>query len=107
MAKSKSSIRIKAKAKGGNVTVKTLMKHKMETGLRKNKKTGKLIPAHFIQEVTATHGGNNVLTALWSGSISKNPYLSFKFAGGKKGDEITVSWVDNMGKTDSATAKIR
>jgi sulfur-oxidizing protein SoxZ len=102
----KSSIRIKAKAKGSDVTVKALMTHKMETGLRKDKKTGKLIPAHYIQEVTATHNGNNVLTALWSGSISTNPYLSFEFSGGKKGDELTLSWVDNTGDSDTATAKI-
>jgi sulfur-oxidizing protein SoxZ len=44
----KSSIRIKAKAKGSDVTVKALMTHKMETGLRKDNKTGKLIPAHYI-----------------------------------------------------------
>ena len=35
-----SSIRIKAKERNGTVDVKTLMKHNMETGLRK-KKDGK------------------------------------------------------------------
>ena len=42
------SIKIRAKAKGDEVTVKALMSHVMETGLRKDKKTGKVIPAHFI-----------------------------------------------------------
>lgn len=102
-----SSIKIRAKAKGDAVEVKALMKHPMETGTRKNSKTGKLIPAHFISEVTAEHGGNTVMTAYWSGAVSKNPYLSFKFKGGKKGDTVKVSWVDNTGKSDSKEAKIK
>ena len=80
------TIKIRAKAKQGVTTVKALMKHSMETGLRKNKKTGELIPAHFIQEVTCKHNGKEVLAAAWGPSVSKNPYLSFKFEGGAKGD---------------------
>ena len=97
----KKSLKVKAKAKGSTVTVKALISHPMETGLRKDKKTGKMIPAHFVQEVTAVHNGNNVLTANWSGAISKNPYLSFKFDGGKAGDTLKVSWADNKGVGDS------
>jgi sulfur-oxidizing protein SoxZ len=79
----------------------------METGNRKNKKTGKKIPAHYIQEVKCEHNGAEVLTALWGPAVSKNPYLSFKFSGGKKGDTLKVSWVDNKGGSDSKEAKIR
>ena len=46
-----STIKIRAKESKGSVTVKALMKHPMETGQRKDKKTGGKIPAHFIQEV--------------------------------------------------------
>jgi sulfur-oxidizing protein SoxZ len=101
------SIKIRAKAKGGVTTVKCLMTHPMETGTRTNKKTGKKIPAHFISEVNAEHNGANVLTAHWGGGVSKNPYLSFKFSGGNAGDEVKISWVDNKGGSDSATAKIK
>ncbi|MDJ0834128.1 MAG: thiosulfate oxidation carrier complex protein SoxZ [Gammaproteobacteria bacterium] len=100
------SIKIRAKAKGGVVTVKALMNHPMETGLRKDKKTGKLIPAHHIQEVTAKAGDNTVMTAVWGGAISKNPYLSFKYPGGK-GDSLTLSWVDNKGNSDSMTTAVK
>jgi len=100
------SIKIRAKARKGIVTVKALMNHPMETGLRKNKKTGKKIPAHYIQEVTAKSGGKTVMQALWSGGISKNPYLSFKF-NGAKGDPIALSWVDNQGNSDSVDSKVK
>ena len=92
-----ASIKIRAKNSGGVTTVKALIKHPMETGLRKDSKTGKLIPAHHINEVTAEHNGKTVMTANWGGAISKNPYLSFKFKGGAAGDTIKISWVDNMG----------
>lgn len=101
------SIKIRAKIKGDETTVKALMNHPMETGLRKDKKTNKPIPAHFIQEVVATSGGKTVLTANWSGGISKNPYIAFSFTGGKKGDEVTISWTDNQGGSDSESAEIK
>lgn len=103
----KKSIRIRAKVKRGVTEVKTLISHPMETGLRKNKKTGKKIPAHFIQDVTCEHNGKQVLEANWGVAVSKNPYLAFKFSGGKKGDKIKISWADNKGKSDTAEAKVR
>ena len=51
-----NSIKIRAKLKGDTTQVKCLMTHPMETGLRKDSKTGKMIPAHFISEVMATSG---------------------------------------------------
>jgi len=102
-----SSIKIRAKNSNGVTTVKSLMSHEMETGLRKDKTTGDPIPAHFIQEVTAKWNDQVVMTALWSGGVSKNPYLSFKFNGGEPGDTIEISWVDNKGETESGTAEIK
>jgi sulfur-oxidizing protein SoxZ len=102
-----ASIKIRAKAKDGVTTVKTLISHPMESGQRKNSKTGEKIPAHHVTEVTAEHKGKQVMTAYWSGGISKNPYLSFKFKGAAAGDTIKISWVDNMGKGDSAEAQIK
>jgi len=102
-----ATIKIRAKESGGVTTVKTLMSHPMETGLRKDSKTGKMIPAHYITEVTAEHRGNVVMTANWAGGISKNPYLSFKFKGAAPGDQIKISWVDNKGESDSASAEIK
>ncbi|MCP4334149.1 MAG: thiosulfate oxidation carrier complex protein SoxZ [Gammaproteobacteria bacterium] len=102
-----ASIKIRAKAKDGVTTVKTLISHPMDSGLRKNSKTGEKIPAHYVTEVTAEHRGNVVMTGNWSGGISKNPYLSFKFKGAASGDMIKISWVDNKGEGDSAEAKIK
>ena len=101
------SIKVRAKVKDGVAVVKALISHPMETGQRKNKKTGENFPAHFIQEVTCSLNGASVLTADWGTAISKNPYLSFKFSGAKAGDTLKMSWVDNKGESDSTEAKIK
>jgi sulfur-oxidizing protein SoxZ len=87
----------------GATEVKVLMNHEMETGQRKDA-TGKTVPAWFIQTVTATHNGKTVLNAQWGPAVSKNPFMSFKFKGGAKGDKVLVTWVDNKGdkRTDEA-----
>ena len=98
--------KIRAKESGGTVTAKVLMSHPMETGLRKDKKTGKKIPAHFIQEVVAKAGDKTVMEAYWGPAISKNPYLSFKYQGAK-GEMLTISWIDNQGESETETAKVK
>ena len=97
-------MRIRANVTGDSTEVRVLMSHEMETCQRRDA-GGKVIPAWFIQNVSATHNGRNVLTAQWGPAISKNPFLSFKFKGGAKGDKIQISWVDNRGdkRTDEAT----
>jgi sulfur-oxidizing protein SoxZ len=101
-----STIKIRAKLEGDETTVKALIQHPMETGQVKDKKTGKLIPAHFIQEVNCEHNGVNVMTALWGPAVSKNPYLSFKFKGAKVGDTLKMSWVDNKGESDTVETQV-
>ena len=96
-------MRIRAVAKDGLVNVKVLMSHEMETGQRKDS-ARKLVPAHFIQNVTATYNGKTVLSAQWGPAVSKNPFLEFNFKGGQKGEKVQVTWTDNKGdkRTDEA-----
>ncbi|MCW8900120.1 MAG: thiosulfate oxidation carrier complex protein SoxZ, partial [Gammaproteobacteria bacterium] len=95
------TIRLRASNQDGVATVKALITHPMETGLRKDKKTGKAVPAHFIQTVSGKHNGQEVIMAEWSGAISKNPYLSFQFSGAKTGDTVELSWSDNNGDSET------
>ena len=97
-------MRIRAAMQGDKVMVRVLMSHEMESGQRKDAE-GKVVPAHFIREVSARHNGKMVLSAQWGPAVAKNPYLQFAFAGGKPGDKIQVSWVDSKGdsRTDETT----
>jgi sulfur-oxidizing protein SoxZ len=38
--------------------------------------------------------------------VSKNPFTQFSFKGGKAGDKVKVTWVDNKGETRSDEAAI-
>ena len=98
-------MKIRATLQGDTVEVRVLMQHEMETGQRKDAK-GANIPAWFIQNVTATWNGKTVLSAEWGPAVAKNPFLSFKFAGGKPGDKVIVTWVDNKGEKRSDEATI-
>ena len=82
------------------------MTHPMETGLRKDA-DGKVVPMHFIQNVTVKVNGNTVVEGQTSQAVSRNPVFSFRIKGGSKGDTVEVSWVDNQGesnKTETAVA---
>ncbi len=100
------SIKIRAYDIGGQVIVKSIISHPMETGRRKINKTGKKVPPHFIKEVFVSRNRKIVMEAFWGKSISRNPFLSFQIPG-RKGDTITISWLDNRGNSDSASAKVR
>ena len=89
-------MKIRAITLGDSTEVKVLMSHEMETGQRKDAQ-GQTIPAWFIQNVIVTWNGRTVLSAQWGTAVSKNPFLSFKFKGGAKGDKIAITWTDNRG----------
>ena len=98
-------MRIRAQVAGNNATVRVLMNHEMETGLRKDA-AGKLVPAWHITEVTATHNGKPVMTAEWGPAVSKNPFLQFTIKGAKAGDKIGITWKDNKGDTRTDEAVV-
>ena len=102
----KIRIRAQLDAATGVTEVKALMRHPMETGLRKDAE-GNAIPAHFIKEVICTNNGTPVMTAQWGAAVSQNPFLGFRFKGAKAGDEVEVSYVDNKGETGSGSAKVK
>ena len=97
-------MRIRAQAAGGKATVRVLMSHEMETGLRRDA-AGKIVPAWYIQHVTAKHNDNVVLSAQWGRSVAKNPFLQFSIKSARAGDKVAITWVDNHGdtRTDEAT----
>ena len=97
-------MRIRAQAQCDKTTVRVLVSHEMESGQRRDA-AGKIVPAWFIQSISATHNGQTVMSAQWGPAVSKNPFVQFSFKGGKAGDKVAVTWVDNRGdkRTDEAT----
>jgi sulfur-oxidizing protein SoxZ len=104
MAK-KPRVKVPKTAKKGEVIqIKTLISHKMETGLRKNKK-GKKIPRMIIEKFVAKFNGKVVFSADLHPAIAANPYFSFYTKVTESGT-FDFSWTDMKGKTVTASRKI-
>ncbi len=97
-------MKVKAKAKGDITKVKMMFKNPM-AGPEEAKK--KKIKSEFITQITAVYNGAVVYEVTTSGFVSKNPLFKFEFKGGKKGDKLEITTVDNNGKKESKKAKIK
>ena len=96
-------MRIRAQAQGDKTMVRVLVSHEMESGQRKDA-AGNVVPAWFIQNISASWNGKTVMSAQWGTAVSKNPFVQFSFRGGNAGEKVTVSWIDSRGdkRTDEA-----
>lgn len=102
----KARVRVPKSIKKGELfEVKSLISHKMETGQRKDRKTGEKIPRFIINKFTATFNGKEVFVADWQPAISANPYMAFFMKAEESGD-LVLSWTDDKGETVTKTVKI-
>ncbi|MDP1644288.1 MAG: thiosulfate oxidation carrier complex protein SoxZ [Thiobacillus sp.] len=92
---------IAMRIRAGNGDIRILMTHPSENGLRKDAKSGQLVPAHFVKNMTVVVNGKTVLYGQLGGGISKDPYHAFKVRGMKTGDKVTVTAEDNTGDKGS------
>ncbi len=97
--------KIRATLKDGITEVRMLMQHEMENGRRKDE-AGNIVPAWYITEIKAQYDGRIVLEGQFGVSVSKNPYLVFRFRGGAPGGKIAISWQDNRGEARTDEAEI-
>lgn len=105
MADAKPRVKVPAKVKKGDVVeIKTLIKHKMETGLRKDKK-GEKIPRNIINKFVASFNGEQVFAMDIDPAIAANPYIKFSIRPEKSG-ELEMMWTADDGKSYSSKKKI-
>ncbi|MFC1602576.1 thiosulfate oxidation carrier complex protein SoxZ [Pseudomonadota bacterium] len=100
---STNTIEARAKYNNGTTTINALITHPMESGSR----IGSTVSPHFIQEVRCSYKESILLTAQWGIGMPENPYLSFSFKGGEKGEVVILKWVDNKGDSDTAEVTIK
>ena len=101
-----STIKIRFKRQETACLVRILMTHPMETGRRQDKDSGAIVPAHFIQTVEIEHNGATVASCEFGTGVSRDPYLSVRLREAQPGDRVKVSWIDNLGQSDSEEAVI-
>jgi len=106
MAKAKPRVKVPKTAEAGEViTIKTLISHKMESGQRKDKKTGELIPRKIINNFKAEFNGKLVFETEIEPAVSSNPYIQFKMKVPESG-EVVFTWTDDDGSTYTTSKKI-
>ena len=93
----KPRVKVPKKASAGDViTIKTLISHKMESGQRKDKKTGELIPRKIINKFTCEFNRKVVFSCDLDPAVSANPYLEFSARVNESGT-FKFTWVDDDG----------
>jgi sulfur-oxidizing protein SoxZ len=104
----KSLIKVKPKKykNGDIVKVSFMIMHDMETGLRKDKKTKKLVPIDYISELKFEFGGNTFTTMKVWETLSVNPVVSTYMKVDGKG-KLKVTYTESNGATGSKTKKIK
>lgn len=90
--------------KGEIVTVRAMVQHPMETGLRKQA-SGDLIPRKIVNKFEATLNGKPVLAWNLETGVSANPYLEFRFKAEEAGD-LKMVWTDDDKSTIETAEKI-
>ncbi len=102
----KARVKVPATAKKGEVIqIKTLIPHKMETGLRKDSKTKKLIPRNIIKKFVCKFEGKEVFSADLHPAVAANPYFAF-FTRVEKSGTYEFIWTDDQGNSTKASKKI-
>ncbi len=106
MAAPKPRVKVPKKASQGEViTIKTLISHPMESGQRKDKKSGELIPRKIINKFTCEFDGQVVFSCDLDPAVSANPYLQFSAKVDKAGT-FKFTWVDDDGSVYTTEKKI-
>jgi sulfur-oxidizing protein SoxZ len=107
MAKVKPRVKVpKSAAKGEIIEIKTLISHTMESGQRKDKKTGEPIPRKIINKFECDFDGKPVFSSDWHPAISANPYMAFRFRADKSGT-FAFKWTDDDGSVYAKEAKLK
>ena len=106
--KRKSMIKIKPKKYkvGDTVKVDFVVIHPMDTGMVTDKETGKVKPAHYINDITFSFDGEPFTKMTVWESVSTNPYFSVNYKVTKKG-KITVDYTDNLGEKNKKSKKLK
>jgi len=105
MADIKPRVRVPKTASAGEaITIKTLINHEMESGVRKDS-DGNLIPRKIINRFLVTFNGETVIDVAIEPAVSTNPYFEFEATVPESG-ELKFEWYDDDGSIYTETASI-
>lgn len=106
MASPKPRVKVPGEARRGEIIeVKTLLRHRMETGLRTDG-DGNVIPRHIVNRFVCQYNDAVVFSVDLHPAISANPYIEFRIAATQSGN-LKFFWYEDGGKVYTAQRRIR
>jgi sulfur-oxidizing protein SoxZ len=91
-------------ARGQVVEVRTLIRHDMETGHRRDD-MGKPIPRDIVHTFTVTYAGETIFRAELFPGVAANPYFAFPTVATETGDFV-FTWEDDRGGRTVETRRL-
>ncbi len=91
-------------AAGEVFTVRTIINHPMETGLRRDM-TGLFVPVRIAERFTCRADGAEVFGAELEPAIAANPYIAFSLRLEQSAD-LTFEWIDTTGERYESSARV-
>lgn len=105
MASVKPRVKAPKTASAGEVvTIKTLINHVMETGLRKDD-DGNPIPRKIINTFVASLNGKEIVRVALEPAVSANPYFEFQ-AKVEESGEFLFQWTDDDGSVYESKSEV-
>jgi sulfur-oxidizing protein SoxZ len=95
----------KTAERGEIIQIKCLAEHVMESGRRKDRDTGELVPRFLINRMECRYNGELVFFADWFNGMSANPYAAFKLRAAESGS-VEVTWIEDDGTVTTAARDI-
>lgn len=94
----------KSAEKGEIVTIRTLLSHPMESGLRRDP-SGAVIPRHIIRRFRCALDGAVVFAVDLEPGIAANPYFAFTLRAERSGT-LVFTWSDEDGTEFTHEARL-
>lgn len=92
--------------RGQPVTVRSLINHPMETGLRPDGEDASDIEQQLVESLTVSLDGEAVFRARFYTGTSANPYVQFNLTPQQAG-ELKLVWQDQNGATEEASRPLQ
>ena len=94
----------KTARRGEPVAIRVLISHPMESGQRRDE-AGRPIPRQVIHSFACTYNGAEVVRLVLHPAVAANPFFAFAATAAATGT-IELTWTDDAGVTDTASARI-
>ena len=94
MALAKARVSMPSEAvKGDIIEIKTLIRHRMETGYRVDA-TGKKIPRDIVRRMRVSYAGTEIFVMDFTQGVAANPYVALAIRAERSGELVFV-WEDD------------